>query len=59
MKSRKKKKKKKNIEMQHFNWNSILEPNVATNLGRREYFNLSKKIIKLTLSISKNSGGVL
>ena len=27
-------KRKKNIEMQHLNWNSILDPNLATDLGQ-------------------------
>ena len=32
------KSRKKNIEMQHLNWNSILEANVATDLGRWEFY---------------------
>ena len=45
MKSRKKK-NKKNIELQHLNWNSILEPNVVTNLGRISGQNLHFRFIK-------------
>ena len=42
MKSRKK--KEKNIKMLYLNWNTIFEPNVATDFGRREY-NIIKNVI--------------